>query len=124
MTSIWHCAYLLLFILGVRGEHNKHLYWSGQLAKYDASLILSHLYQYNIISDTIGYPDVAAGKTAKQSSVENNRLAGYAVDDALEGYTYSMTKRNEPPQWWMVDLEDDYFIETVRFFYPYQSNGK
>lgn len=102
--------------------HPLQTYGSFSLAEYYNSLTLSQIYLCNFISEINGSTRISDGKPAAQSSVEDNRVADYAVDGDYG--TYSMTKRNEPPQWWMVDLEDDYFIDRMYINAPPVTSGK
>ena len=67
-----------------------------------------------IMAFNIDYPDVATGKTATHSSTRGSSDASFAIDGNLD-YTASRTERNDPPQWWMVDLGDEYFIQMIAF---------
>ena len=65
---------------------------------------------------------MAAGKTVSQSSVRGSSDALNAVDGSHG--TASMTARGSPPQWWMVDLGDDYMIEGIDIHVPDPAEGE
>lgn len=62
--------------------------------------------------------DIAINKTAEQSSTFENNEAAAAVDgirgtDLIEDMC-AHTDLNETNTWWMVDLQDVYYITAVR----------
>ena len=75
-----------------------------------------------MVSEFDGYLNIATGKDAEQSSVNNHKVAGYALDGNQS--TSTITRRNKPLQWWRVDLGDEYFIEAMVFHVPPPADGK
>ena len=65
---------------------------------------------------------MAAGKTVSQSSVRAHSSALNAVDSSRS--TAFMTVRDSPPQWWYVDLGDDYMTEAIDIHLPDPAVGK
>lgn len=62
--------------------------------------------------------DIAINKTAEQSSTFENNEAAAAVD-GIRGTNLikdicAHTALNDTNPWWMVDLQDVYYITTVR----------
>ena len=62
------------------------------------------------------YENVALNKMANQKTTMDESSASRAVDGNTGDELLSRTKRQDPPQWWTVDLEDDYYITSVSIY--------
>ena len=59
---------------------------------------------------------------ATQRSVRASSFGQYAVDGDEE--TSAKTVRNSYPQWWYVDLGDDYMIDAIDIHLPDPAEGE
>ena len=121
LTFAFYCACLLLLLPAAEGRGKHSLHITSLYPKKLYGFIL-FAWSCNWLSEFNGYPNVAVGKMATQRSVRASSFGQYAVDGDEE--TSAKTVRNSYPQWWYVDLGDDYMIDAIDIHLPDPAEGE